>query len=314
METAILALARALHIGSAMLIVALPYFVLIVLKPVLNDERAATWTPFMGVITRWLWILWAVQAISGVAWFWLVAAEMAEQSPWQLLDLSDLSAVLWQTQFGQLWLGRSILGTVLGVILILLSPRNQEIRFLSSPCGWMALGIGTLLLATLAWAGHAAAGIQRHDFHLFIDVVHLFIGSIWPMGLLPLGLFLRQSRLRNRLSSNEGETKVLLGFSRASFAAVLVLTTTGIINGYLMMGSWGALFATPYGELLLGKVAVVAVMIGLGACNRFYLLPRLREGVSVMPLLRRTILAESVLAVIVLLIVGMMGMTSPPPQ
>ena len=312
METAILALVRALHIGSAMMLVALPYFVLINLKPV--NAAAVIYTPFMSIMTRWLWIIWVVQAISGLAWFWLVTAGMSDQSPWQLLDSSDLSAVLWQTQFGHLWLARSTLETVLGIILVLVSWRNQEVPFLSSLCGWMFLGIGTVLLATLAWAGHAAAGIHHHDFHLCIDIIHLLIGSIWPVGLIPLGLFLWKGCLRSRVTIEDGETKVLLGFSRASFAAVIAITTTGIINGWLMIGSWRALVATPYGELLLGKVVVVVVMVGLGACNRFYLLPRLQEGVSIMQFLRRTILAESVLAVIILLIVGMMGMTAPPPQ
>jgi putative copper export protein len=54
------------------------------------------------------------------------------------------------------------------------------------------------------------------------------------------------------------------------------------------------------------------MMIGLGALNRLYLLPRIESEAVLFRMLRKTVLAESGLAAIVLLIVGMMGMTAPP--
>jgi putative copper export protein len=72
------------------------------------------------------------------------------------------------------------------------------------------------------------------------------------------------------------------------------------------------MITTTYGRLLLSKVVVVGIMIGLGAFNRLYLLPRMQATPILFRTLRRTILAESGLALIVLFIVGTMGMTSPP--
>jgi putative copper export protein len=53
-------------------------------------------------------------------------------------------------------------------------------------------------------------------------------------------------------------------------------------------------------------------MVGLGALNRLHLLPQIQATPIMFQTLRRTILAESCLALVILIIVGIMGMTSPP--
>jgi putative copper export protein len=107
----------------------------------------------------------------------------------------------------------------------------------------------------------------------------------------------------------ENDMAVVRRFSRASFAAVLLIVGSGVANSFLMLSSWHTLFASAYGWLLLGKILVVAIMIGIGAFNRLRLLPVLsRDGA---PRLARTVALESMLALIVLLVVGLMGITPP---
>lgn len=308
MITAVLVLARTVHIGSAMLLVALPLFMLVILQPGLNADKGEGYSLFCRKIIKGLWLAFIFEAISGVAWFWFVAAQMSDQSPWSFLDSADSSALLWQTQFGQLWLGRAAIGILLGVVLCFVSSGKNQFHSSSRYSNWLTPGISIALLTTLAWAGHATSGIQYHAFHLAIDVLHLLIGSIWPMGLIPLGWFLWNASQWNQLFL-EG---TLQRFSRFSLIAVLLLLITGFINGWLMIGSWNALFTTPYGQLLLVKVMAVMVIIGLGAYNRLYLLPRLKGGPSFLTKLRGTVFTESLLALAVILIVGIMGTTSPP--
>jgi putative copper resistance protein D len=168
------------------------------------------------------------------------------------------------------------------------------------------------LLLSLAWAGHAVAGVHDRALHLFVDVVHLLIGAIWPMGLIPLIWFLRHIETQQSAGVAESEIAVLRRSSRLSFIAVLLLVGTGTVNGWLMIGSWTALVTTLYGGLLLGKVFIVGVMIGLGAFNRCRLLPRIPNAPQTIRRLRQTVFAECCLILIVLVIVGIMGMTSPP--
>ena len=98
------------------MLVALPLFVLMVLRP---DEGAGTLEnnpSFLARLARWWWGAWIVGIISGAAWFWLVAAQMSDDSPWAM-TADDLSTLLWQTWFGQLWLARGIVGILLGVAM-----------------------------------------------------------------------------------------------------------------------------------------------------------------------------------------------------
>jgi putative copper resistance protein D len=310
MATVILVLARTLHIGSAMLLVALPCFLLGVVRPALAVGEAGRYAPFERRVRQGLWIVLGVEAFTGAVWFWVVTAQMSATSPWILPSSSDVSGVLWGTQFGRLWLERLALGITLAGALYFASRRES---LLSAPSRTDAVVpvIGSFLLASLAWAGHAAAGIRDQPLHLIADVVHLLVGSIWPMGLFPLAAFLFFLKRQTSFIPGASEIAMLRRFSRASLLAVVLLLATGFVNGWLILGSWQALVTTIYGRLLLAKLLAVAIMIALGACNRIYLLPRpLRPGVHYL-YLRRTVVAESLLTLVVLLIVGIMGMTSP---
>jgi copper resistance protein D len=308
MATVLLVLARTLHIGSAMMLVALPFFTAFILRP---DRAQVHFGRNEAFCRRMIALLWAglgMEFISGAAWLWLIAAEMNDESPWGGLTLFDLEKVVLQTSFGQLWIVRAGVVVIVAVLLGWLGKSEALHQPKPRPVTWLFLGVSGCLLGSLAWAGHAGAGARWHTWHLIVDVVHLGAGAVWPLGLFPLALFLRRSS-RGTGALAEVDIAVVRRFSRAGFAAVRVLVASGVANSWLMLPSWNALFASIYGWLLLGKVLAVAVMIGVGAFNRFWLLPMLsRKGA---PRLMRTVVLESILALVVLLIVGLMGITAP---
>jgi len=309
MAVSVLVLARMVHLGSAMLLVALPYFMAAVVGP---NPAIVHLEGFTRSLRRWLWLALGLEALSGVVWFWFAAAQMCGESPWTLLNADDLKTALEQTQFGHLWVGRAGIGVVSGIALFFVSRREPSSTVAALRGAWLVLVPGVLLLATLAWAGHSGSGNHFHVLHLAVDVLHLLTGAVWPVGLIPLGLFLRHFRAPVPATGDDLAVRVLQRFSRASLIAVLLIVGSGIINGWLMIGSWTALVTTTYGELLLMKVLVVFLMIGLGAVNRLHLLPRLAENAAVWTALRRTVAVESCLAAVVILIVAMMGLTAPP--
>jgi putative copper resistance protein D len=298
MITPLLVLARSLHMGAAMLLVAIPYFHLAVWRPRLLPDEDGRDALLLRRMNRWLWVALSVELFSGAAWFWLVAAQMSDESPCSL-EPATLQTVLWQTQFGELWMIRAALGLFLAIVLFF--ARHDHV-----PMQAGVLFLGACLLFSLAWAGHAASGTRHPVLHLSADGLHLLLGAVWPLGLIPLAGFLWNREARER------DFAVLRRFSTFSLAAVLVLVATGIMNAWLMIGSWHAHVTTPYGEWLLLKILLVAIMIGLGAINRLYLLPRMPSSPACFVSLRRTVLAESLLALLVLGIVGIMGITPPP--
>jgi putative copper resistance protein D len=308
MTTALLVVARTLHIGSAILLVALPFFTAFILRPVRVGDRFERDETFCRRMIGILWTALTVEIISGAAWLWLVAAEMSDDSPWEGMTTADLQTVLFQTSFGQLWIMRGIGLVILAVSLGCLGRGGPLCQPSPRPVTWLFLTVSGGLLASLAWAGHAGADARWPVWHLVVDVIHLGAGTVWPLGLFPLALFLRRA-LRETGGFVEVDAVVVRRFSRASFVAVLVLLASGVANSWLLLPSWSALFASTYGWLLLAKVLVVAVMIGIGAFNRFRLLSTLPQQGA--PRLVRTVIAESAFVIIVLLIVGVMGLTPP---
>lgn len=305
MTTAILVLARTLHIGSAMMLFALPYFMLVILRPAFSEETIESYSGFCQKMTKWLGIALVFEAVSGAVWFWFVAAQMSNRSPGSMLAPSDLNLVLWQTPFGRLWVLRGVIGIVLGVALYLVWQRGTLLPPRPSRLNWLIVFLSACLLISLAWAGHVAAGLHHQILHLLADTPHLLVGAIWPVGLIPMAYFLWHIKKGSRRLPVEREIETLQRFSQSSLIAVSILVITGSINGWLMIGSWDNLVTTTYGRLLLSKLLVVAIMIALGAFNRLHLMPRIRDVPIIIRTLGRTIMAESCLALLVLFIVGM---------
>ncbi|MFI6847042.1 FixH family protein [Kitasatospora sp. NBC_00085] len=144
----------------------------------------------------------------------------------------------------------------------------------------LGLGVAGLVLAvalSATWVGadHAAVGIQVW-LALPLGVLHLIAMALWLGGLAALLV-----GLRHGIGADVADR-----FSRLAFAAVAVLTATGIYQSWRGLGSWGALTGTEYGRLLLVKTGCVVAMLGVAWTSRSWL-ARLRaapeEAVAVAP-------------------------------
>ena len=62
-------------------------------------------------------------------------------------------------------------------------------------------------------------------------------------------------------------------FSNAALIAVGVVSVSGVIMAWIVLPGFGELTSTGYGLALIVKVSLVAVVIGLGAFNRWQLVP-----------------------------------------
>jgi copper resistance protein D len=110
-------------------------------------------------------------------------------------------------------------------------------------------------------------------------------------------------------------------FSTTSLLAVAALSVTGLVNSAFLVGDIQAVYATPYGRLLLAKLVLFAAMVCIGAWNLLVLKPKFApevqpENVASQDLatrfLFRNVLWEIGLGTAVFLIVGILGVTSPP--
>ncbi|MEV1020125.1 copper resistance protein CopC [Streptomyces sp. NPDC050264] len=119
----------------------------------------------------------------------------------------------------------------------------------------VAAGLG----ATWAMAEHASTGIQA-GLAMPVDVLHLLAVAAWLGGLTTLLVALY------RAPSIEGSA--VRRFSRVAFCSVVTLAATGLYQSWRQVGSWSALTGTRYGQLLLLKVGLIAVLLGMAWISR----------------------------------------------
>ena len=211
-------------------------------------------------------------------------------------------------RFGRLWIWRFGLSLVLGALLLAIGRSSgKRLR--------MRLAVGGALvaaayLATLAWAGHAAAGlVPGLQVHTVSDVAHLLAAGAW-LGALP-GFVV----LLGRALPLEVTAQVAQRFSTLGVASVGTLFISGVVNTWYLVGDVPALVGTDYGRLLLAKLALFAAMVALAAVNRLQLTARLnvRDPMNPWALrsLRRNATVEIAIGLIVIAIVGLLGIMVP---
>lgn len=129
----------------------------------------------------------------------------------------------------------------------------------------LAIG-GTVVAAGLAasWAmaEHASTGIQA-GLAMPVDVLHLLAVAVWLGGLSALLVALFRAPNETQI-----DAVAVRRFSRLAFGSVTVLAATGIYQSWRQVGSWSALTGTWYGQLLLIKIGLVAVLVGIAWISR----------------------------------------------
>lgn len=271
-------------------------------------------SPKSFAATRWLVLIAApFAALTGVLWLAEILLNMtsSEATPdWAALgDLENWRLFLFETPFGPITILRlCLLSVLLGIV-------SAKWRGLSSLCAVMSVSL--LLILSQAWLGHAAEGgaTWRGAAMIASYGVHTLAGAAWIGGLPPLLFTLLEHFRPNFLAKDLAS---LNRFSAIGMAAVSLIFFTGIANaGFRVGGSYGQLFNTAYGNILFIKLVFAVIMIVLAATNRFITMPKLRSSAGFDTKrdneLKRAILAEFLLGLIVIGVAATLGIT-PPPQ
>ncbi|MEU4034056.1 copper resistance protein CopC [Streptomyces collinus] len=232
---------------------------------------------------------------------------------------------------GELLLARLLLLAVAGVCA--LSVRRWRAAVPRRTVLTAAAVLAVALCLTWAAAEHASAGLQV-PVAVASATLHLLAMAAWLGGLTALLLTLR----RTAPEAAEPPAHVATRFSRLAFASVTVLVVTGVYQSWRGLGSWQALTGTPYGRLLLAKLAAVTLLLAVASRSRRWT-ARLAEPAPV-PLagrvpqpaggpppppepeppaaprpspdrLRRSVLAEVAVGVVVLVLTTLLTSTLP---
>jgi len=215
----------------------------------------------VGRVLWWSWGVLTVATLSGIVIQGVYASDLPLTDAYRP---SLVSAVL-HTRFGQVEVLRLILLAAMVPVLLGLGGRLGRDGRSGGWVRWAACVVGVGLLATPGLAGHAATG-DDPLLGLGLDVAHLLAASAWIGGLALLATFLVP---RTPDDPTPTDPLVLtLRVSSVAFAAVVVVVATGVVQSIRQVGSVYALFHTTYGRTLLVKIALVVLLIALGAVSR----------------------------------------------
>ena len=250
-----------------------------------------------------------VAAISGAAWLASILINMTGDFG-SVADPEDLRLFFFETPFGTVSILRLAL-LAIGVVIAFL-PGHGRWRFAA------LVPVGTLLLITQAWFGHSAegAGLYR-AIMITIYAIHVLATAAWVGGLPPLLFALVDQRRLGPFEARDCTLDVCGRFSSMAMIAVTLVVASGIANaGFRVAGSFGKLFDSGYGDVLLKKLALVAAMLALAYFNRFVATPRLRAAplkrMTQIAWLRYSVAFDVVLGAFVLGASAILGITMPP--
>ncbi|MFL4905487.1 copper resistance CopC/CopD family protein [Streptomyces sp. MMS24-I2-30] len=184
----------------------------------------------------------------------------------EIFDLDLLGQVL-QTKSGAALVSRLLLLAAAALFLAVLfgaydKRKDEEKRDLTFGLAVGGTVVAAGLAASWAMAEHASTGLQP-GVAMPVDVLHLLAVATWLGGLVALLVAL----YRAPAGTPVGATAVRR-FSAIAFGSVLTLVATGIYQSWRQLGSWSAFTDTRYGQLLLIKICLVALMVGIAWTSR----------------------------------------------
>ncbi|UZE16798.1 copper homeostasis membrane protein CopD [Pseudomonas sp. B21-054] len=244
--------------------------------------------------------LLSVAAMTCMVWAMSGVSDWAELWP-------HIEMMMFETDVGLSWNLR-IAALVLAGFAVTLNRRWPTVSL------WLVTLGGAVALATLAWAGHGAMDEgERRNWHFITDFLHLWAAGGWVGALAAFALLLRQTEPRLQVLA-----RTLTGFETAGAVIVVIISVTGVVNYLFIVGpSVEGLLDSTYGQLLTLKLLFFAAMLVFAALNRFHLGPLLEqarqtgEHGGAVNALRRSMVLEFCVAVVILGLVAWLGTLSP---
>lgn len=157
-------------------------------------------------------------------------------------------------------IGQAVAVTALGLVAFAVTVERR------APL-WMGAMTAVVALAGFSLEGHTRALNRRRLAMIGSDVVHLSAAAVWLGGIVALTLAFRSTVDAGRLAI------VVRRFSNVALAAVAGVSASGVLMAWIVLPTAGELTSTGYGLALLLKVALVLVVLVLGAINRWLLVP-----------------------------------------
>ncbi|MEZ5459695.1 MAG: CopD family protein [Steroidobacteraceae bacterium] len=167
----------------------------------------------------------------------------------------------------------------------------------------LMVGAGAAIASFLV-TGHAATAAPVWLMATMVGL-HLLATAFWMGALFPL------QRAAGTLGADEAGA-LMNRFSRFGVVAVATTLLSGMVISWVQLDGPANLLGNDYGESLVRKLVIVAIVIGVALYNKFRLTPALERGeAGSTARIRRSIRVEYALYVVV--VGAAMSLTLPTP-
>ncbi len=163
-----------------------------------------------------------------------------------------------------------------------------------------------VLLVTPAFLGHAAADPDRALASIIVNTLHVAAAGGWIGALLVLTLLART--LRPRDDGGPALASLIVAFHPLALASAGLVFATGLATAWLRMGAPEGIANSTYSGLFVIKVVLVFATGAVGAGHAKQ--AKLRVATVDRTAISRTLLGESLLAVLVLLVTAVLTGTA----
>ncbi len=240
---------------------------------------------------RWFVLLGACIGLFAVGINFFAQVGSFAESGWEGMVDNTYIAMLWDSSIGQsVGLRAGAFGLAL-VLIVLAWFRPIDERFPRSLTTAFFVVAALLLAASFNLIGHST---ELPVLIRLLLSVHVLIALLWMGSLFPLWKACRTMDVSSLQA-------LMHRFGVIASGLVGLLILCGGVVAYHLLGSVMELVTTPYGLMLLVKVAFVALILGFAAWHRFRLVPELvaENGVA---RLQRSIVWEGVVGLVILVV------------
>jgi len=228
----------------------------------------------------------------------VLRASNALQLPIADLPYADLQPFAEKTRFGIAFLAMTLgFGIVSALLLVAWILDRLELR-------WPALVLSVALVSGLSLSGHQGTEPNSTRLTEAADWLHLVAASVWVGGLVSLAFLVWPLAPSLRRAA-------FLGFARLATVLVGAMVLAGAYLALVRLPEPSDLWETVYGRFLLVKLAIVAIALTWGAVHHLVVRPRLAAGRE--PAVRRSLVGEATVALVVLLAAAVLTNVAPPP-
>jgi copper transport protein len=233
--------ARAVdYLGTALFIGGCVFVAL--LWPTGSGERRTRWLLGCG---------WALGLVGTLATLGLEGAWAAGLPPSAAVSMPVIGRIL-GIPFGRVWISKALVWVLAGVVLAdLLQRRATAARSLAWRVGAGAVALG--LIRTTGLTGHSTD--LGSVWSSLADLAHLTGVTLWIGGLAVLLVGVLPRRRPEDLAA------ILPGYSRLAMTSVTLIVLAGVFLAWRILGSVHALLHTGYGNVLLIKIGLLALVL-----------------------------------------------------